>query len=218
MQQGEGGFVKDYRSKLGWEWWTDIHTAHLWEYICLRVNYEPSRFRGMEIGRGEMLESIGTMAARTGLTTQNVRTALEHLKRTGEITCKVTRYGLLIKAIKYAFFQGDDAQGNTQTNTEVTSQLTRKSQGTNTEVTTYKEIKKERRKRNKEERGASAPTLPEIREFVMEEGLTIDPDRFFNFYEGQELEDVRRESDRRLESKGTSMADYRKAAQDGRTA
>lgn len=143
MLQGENGYVKDYRSTLSWEWFTDVNTAHLWEYIRLRVNYEPSRFRGMEIRRGEMLESLPRIALNTGLTVQKVRTALEHLKSTGEITCKATRYGMMIFAVKYAFFQD---QGSAD-NTEVTRDTTLKQHGSNTEVTTYKEIKN---KRNKE--------------------------------------------------------------------
>ena len=182
--QGEGGFVKDYRSKLDWEWFTDPKTAHLWEYICLRVNYEPSRFRGIEIRRGEMLESINTISKNTGLSEKNVRTALEHLKSTGEVACKRTRYGLLINAIKYAHFQSQERETGTQTGTQPEDEVAMKWQGSGNEVATYKEEKEIKKVRNKEER--IAPTLEEIKSFVKEEKLTIDPVRFFNFYEGQD--------------------------------
>ena len=182
--QGEGGFVKDYRSKLDWEWFTDPKTAHLWEYICLRVNYEPSRFRGIEIRRGEMLESINTISKNTGLSEKNVRTALEHLKSTGEVACKRTRYGLLINAIKYAHFQSQERETGTQTGTQPADEVAMKWQGSGNEVATYKEYKEIKKVRNKEER--AAPTLDEVKQFVKEEGLTIDPARFFNFYESQD--------------------------------
>ena len=181
--QGEGGFVKDYRSKLDWEWFTDPKTAHLWEYICLRVNYEPSRFRGIEIRRGEMLESIKTISKNTGLSEKNVRTALEHLKSTGEVACKPTRYGLLINAIKYAHFQSQERETGTQPEYEVAM----KWQGSGNEVATYKESKEYKEvKKERRERGTSAPTLEEVKEFIHEEKLTIDPVRFFSFYEGQD--------------------------------
>lgn len=147
MPQGENGYVKDYRSTVDWEWFTDVNTAHLWEYIRLRVNYEPSRFRGMVIRRGEMLESIPVIASKTGLSVQNVRTALKHLKMTGEIECNVTRYGLLIFAVKYAFFQDQQSTANTPPQLE----LTRNQHGTNTELTTYKENKNIRNKEIKKE-------------------------------------------------------------------
>ena len=185
--QGEGGFVKDYRSKLDWEWFTDPKTAHLWEYICLRVNYEPSRFRGIEIRRGEMLESIKTISKNTGLSEKNVRTALEHLKSTGEVACKPTRYGLLINAIKYAHFQSQERETGTQTGTHPEYEVAMKWQGSGNEVATYKESKEYKEvKKERRERVASAPTLEEVKEFIQEEKLTIDPVRFFNFYEGQD--------------------------------
>lgn len=185
--QGEGGFVKDYRSTVDWEWFTDPKTAHLWEYIRLRANYEPSRYRGMVINRGEFLESLPMIALRTGLSVKSVRTGLEHLQSTGEVACQPTRYGMLISVLKYTLYQDADPETGTQNGTppaqETAGNRHANRQGSGREVATYKESKKVRNKEIKKER--EAPTLPEIREFVREEKLTIDPDRFFNFYEGQ---------------------------------
>lgn len=183
MQQGEGGFVRDYRSTLDWEWFTDVNTAHLWEYIRLRVNYEPSRFRGMEIKRGQMLESIDTMAKRTGLTYSQVRTALKHLKKTGEVACTVTRYGMLISAVKYDDFQTMNRHLDTQLDTDVT----RRSQGDDTEIATYKEIKEiKEEKERKEDAGASPakapPTAAEVKSYADSIGYEIDADRFCDYY------------------------------------
>lgn len=200
--QGEGGFVKDYRSKLDWEWFTDPKTAHLWEYICLRVNYEPSRFRGIEIRRGEMLESINTISKNTGLSEKNVRTALEHLKSTGEVACKRTRYGLLINAIKYAHFQSQERETGAQTGAQPADEVAMKWQGSGNEVATYKEYKEIKKVRNKEER--VAPTLDEIKRFVKEENLTISPERFFRFYEGQDW----------ITSGGTPIRDWKAKARE----
>ena len=99
------GFVKLYRTTLEWEWYKDVNTAHLWLYILMRANYEPTRFKGMRIGRGQMLESLPVIAENTGLTVRNIRTALNHLKSTGEVTCKPTRYGTLITVVKYSTYQ-----------------------------------------------------------------------------------------------------------------
>ena len=183
--QGEGGFVKDYRSKLDWEWFTDPKTAHLWEYICLRVNYEPSRFRGIEIRRGEMLESIKTISKNTGLSEKNVRTALEHLKSTGEVACKPTRYGLLINAIKYAHFQSQERETGTQTGTQPEYEVAGKWQGSGNEVATYKESKeyKEIKKERSVYGSFAPPTREELQDYIRETGSSVDPDRFFDYYE-----------------------------------
>lgn len=104
--QGKSGFVKTYRTLLDWEWFDDPHTAHLWQYILLRVNYEPSQFKGLTIDRGQMLESVASMAAHTGMSVRQTRTALSHLESTGEVTRKVTRHGSLITVHNYAVYQG----------------------------------------------------------------------------------------------------------------
>ena len=103
--QGEGGYVRLYRSTLEWEWFKDVNTAHLWNYILMRANYKPARFKGLRIGRGQFIESIATMAENTGLTPKEVRTALNHLKRTNEVACKGTRYGTIVSVVKYSTYQ-----------------------------------------------------------------------------------------------------------------
>lgn len=103
--QGEQGYIKLFRSLMSWEWFDDERTLKLWIYLLLRVNYEPSRFRGIEIGRGEVLESLNTIAENTKMSVKNVRTALNHLKATGEVACKRTRYGMLISVLKYSLYQ-----------------------------------------------------------------------------------------------------------------
>ena len=45
--------------------------------------------------RGQRVASLAKLADETGLTVKQVRTALEHLKRTGEVTHTATsKYGL----------------------------------------------------------------------------------------------------------------------------
>ena len=178
----KGGFVKDYRSTLDWEWFTDVNTAHLWEYIRLRVNYEDSSYRGITVRRGEMLESIRKIAERTGMTVQNVRTSLSHLQNTGEVTCKPTRQGMLINAVNYAKFQGLDVEGNTPTNTQTNTQ----SNTPPVPVIRNKEIKNKRNKRE-----AQPPTLSEIREYIEAEKLSVKPERFHDYYEARGWRNVK---------------------------
>lgn len=169
----KGGFVKDYRSTLDWEWFTDVNTAHLWEYIRLRVNYEDSTYRGITIRRGEMLESIRKMAANTGLTVRNVRTALNHLLNSKQITCQVTQYGLLINAVNYAKFQGLDVEGDTLNDTRTDTPP----------APQPAPIIRNKERKKKEYREAQPPTLSEISEFIEAEKLNVKPEKFFTYYQ-----------------------------------
>ncbi|MFQ7727735.1 MAG: hypothetical protein ACLRI7_15465 [Ruthenibacterium lactatiformans] len=64
-------------------------------HLLLTVNYEPQRWQGIAVERGQRVASLAKLADETGLTVKQVRTALEHLKRTGEVTHKATsKYGL----------------------------------------------------------------------------------------------------------------------------
>ena len=101
----QGGYVKLYRSTLDWEWFKEPATTHVWLYILMRANWEPSKYKGIRIKRGEMLESLAVMADKTGLSIQQIRTAIKRLKSTGEITTKSTRHGTLITVVKYSTYQ-----------------------------------------------------------------------------------------------------------------
>lgn len=177
----EEGFVKIYRSLLNWEWFDDAKTLQVWIYILLRVQYEDTRWRGIQIKRGQMLESLPTIAKNTGMSVQSVRTAILHLKSTCNLTCKSTRYGLLISVIKWADFQGRAEPINTQINTEINRESTRNQQR-------IKKVKKEKKKEERVKReddssSFSPPSLSDVSEYVEKNHLNVDPERFWLYYQ-----------------------------------
>ena len=82
----DGGFVLVHRSLLKWEWYDDINTTRLFLHLLLTVNYEPQKWQGVMIERGQRVASFSKLSNETGLTIKQIRTALEHLKRTGEVS------------------------------------------------------------------------------------------------------------------------------------
>ena len=179
------GYIKLYRSYIDWEWFSDYKTAHLWTYLLCRAQWEDTRWRGIQIRRGQLLESLPSIASKTGMSVRSVRTALNHLKSTGEVTDEVTGFGRLITIVKYEEYQGQDFEDDRLSDRLSDREPTGYRQGSDREPTAYKEVKEvKNNKKNKEER--AAPTLEEVKQFVKEEGLTIDPARFFNFYESQD--------------------------------
>ena len=54
------------------------------------ANHEDQKWEGVTIKRGQRVTSYQHLADETGLTYQKVRTALNNLKSTGEITSKST--------------------------------------------------------------------------------------------------------------------------------
>lgn len=103
------GFIKLHRRILDWEWYRDIPVRVLFEHLILKANYKNLRFCGENIQRGELATSRRSLAAETGLSEQQVRTALDKLRGTGEISSQAKGKFTLIRINNYAFFQnGDD--------------------------------------------------------------------------------------------------------------
>lgn len=192
------GFIVIQRKLLEWEWHDDPNTLALWIHILLITNWKPNRWHGIEIPRGSCLRSLGTLSEETGMTVQNIRTAITHLKSTGEITTKSTRYGLLINVINYAKYQDIPVEGNTVSNTIPNNELTGNQHGTNTELTTLEQsnnsnketiIKKKEEITNviskKEKPRFVPPTVEEVREYCDSRYSIVDPEAFVAFYESK---------------------------------
>lgn len=99
------GYIMLYRSLLDWQWYDDINTKVLFIHLLLTVNYEPQEWHGLTIERGQRVSSYANIAKETGLSVQSVRTAINHLISTGELTHKATsKYGLFT-VVNYDKFQ-----------------------------------------------------------------------------------------------------------------
>ncbi|MEG0878002.1 MAG: hypothetical protein RSE10_06000 [Oscillospiraceae bacterium] len=116
------GFIILYRSILGWEWYDDINTKILFLHLVLTVNYEDKPWHGMVIKRGQRVCSLSKLAIETGLSIKNIRTALDHLKQTGEVAHGIALKSGLFTVNNYDIYQqvadktADNGQANWQAN------------------------------------------------------------------------------------------------------
>lgn len=74
------------RKIMEWEWYTEPKTSHLFIHCLLRANFKDNRYQGIAIKRGQFLTSIAKLSIETGLSFQEVRTALKRLNATHELT------------------------------------------------------------------------------------------------------------------------------------
>lgn len=81
----ENGYIKLHRKIINWRWYKAPLTKHLFEHLLIIANIEESNFENITVKRGECVSSIRKLAADTGLTEKEVRTALKHLKGTQEV-------------------------------------------------------------------------------------------------------------------------------------
>ena len=76
------GFVKFQRKIVDWEWYKDIPVRVLFEHLIYTVNWREQQWQGKTINRGQRVASLECLAYETGLSVQQVRTALKKLEKT----------------------------------------------------------------------------------------------------------------------------------------
>ena len=108
------GFVLLYRQITEWEWYQNPNTFRVFLHCLLMANFADARFEGRDIKRGQFVTSLPSLSKQTRLSIQQVRTALDHLKSTGEITDKAYPKYRVITVVKYNDYQMDNRQNNSQ--------------------------------------------------------------------------------------------------------
>ena len=131
-------YVKLFRRILDWEWYEDTNTFRLFMHILLNANYTPSRYKGYDIPEGACVFGYHSWSKQLNLSIQQLRTALDHLKSTGEITIKSTNKFSIVTLENWELWQ--IAEGRP------TSKSTNKQQTSNKQVTTSKEDKNIKKK------------------------------------------------------------------------
>lgn len=143
MEYNDNEFIKLNRKIIGWEWFTDIPASHLFIYCLLSANWKEGKFQGKLIQRGEFVTSLERMSGETGLSVQQVRTAISKLEKTGEITNRSFNKYRIIRVNNYCLYQGEQQTNN--------KQITNNQQTNNKQITTIEEYKNLRTKELKKE-------------------------------------------------------------------
>jgi biotin operon repressor len=101
----ESGFVRIYRSMLKWEWYDDANTMRVFLHLILTANYEPKKWHGITVERGQRVYSRSKLATELKMSEKNVRTAIKHLITTGEVANRSTREYSIITIKNYELYQ-----------------------------------------------------------------------------------------------------------------
>ena len=110
----KAGFILLYRQITEWEWYQNPNTFRVFLHCLLMANFTEGKFEGITVERGQFVTSLPTLSKQTRLTIQQVRTALDHLKSTGEITDRAYSKFRVITVVKYNEYQQDNRQDNSQ--------------------------------------------------------------------------------------------------------
>lgn len=129
----ENGWIKLHRKLVNWEWYDNTNVVRLFMHLLITANHEKSQWHGVEIGVGETIIGRESLGKTLGLSEQSIRTAINKLKSTNEITTKSTNKYTIVHIEKWASYQG-----------QATNRATNKQPTTNQQSTTLKEVKNEK--------------------------------------------------------------------------
>lgn len=122
------GWIKLQRQLKDWEWYKDQPTCKLFLHLLLTANHKPSRWQGVDILAGQIVVGRKSLAYETGLSEQQIRTALDKLKATSEITIKSTSKYSIISITKWDSYQSDQPAGEPTSNQQSTTNKNEKNE------------------------------------------------------------------------------------------
>lgn len=108
------GYIKLHRQITEWEWYKDIPVRVLFEHCLLKANHTEKKWQGLLIKKGSFVTSYEKLSIETGLSYKQVRTALNKLKRTGEVAHQTTSQYSIISVKNWSKFQIEGSQEGSQ--------------------------------------------------------------------------------------------------------
>jgi hypothetical protein len=127
------GWIKLHRQILEWEWYSDNNCFRLFLHLLLKANHKEKRFKGIELKVGSIVTSRDLLARETGLSSQQIRTALNKLISTSEVTSVTSSQGTIIQIVSYEKYQVS------------TNEITNEQPTINQRATTNNNVKKEKK-------------------------------------------------------------------------
>ena len=133
------GWIALHRQFTQWEWFDKPEMVQLFIYLLISATHEDTQWRGITIKRGQIVTSLEKIAFATSLSVRTIRTCLNRLKTTNEITVVATNKQTLITICNYDKYQGvgtdSDKRNDKQSDMPTDKQTTNKRQ-TNDKQTT----------------------------------------------------------------------------------
>jgi hypothetical protein len=173
------GWIKLHRQILEWEWYSDNNCFRLFLHLLLKANHKEKRFKGIELKVGSIVTSRDLLARETGLSSQQIRTALNKLISTNEITSKTSSQGTILQIVSYEKYQ------------VVTNEITNEQPTSNQQVTTNKNIKKEKKE-------IYIPEFNEFLEYAISQVPTVNKEDVKLKYESWKVNEWKDGNDKKI--------------------
>jgi hypothetical protein len=117
-------WVKLHRQFVDWGWYTSPNMPHLFIHLLLKANVEEGYYQGELIKRGQCVIGRKSLSAQTGISEQTLRTCLDKLKSTHEITIESKIKFSIVTILNYEKYQdqpGQNLDNQPPTNQQLTT-------------------------------------------------------------------------------------------------
>lgn len=178
---GSEGFIVINRKIRKWRWWGNPTAMAIWLYILVEANWTTGWWGGGSeaVQRGEFITSQLRMAEELQINYRTLHRYLKMFEDDGQIALEVTNKRTKISVINYAKYQDYNPGG-----AELTTQLTAiPSTQQSAEPTTNNRTRITKEQRNNNRESFVKPTLDELRAYIFENGFSVDPERFLDYYD-----------------------------------
>jgi hypothetical protein len=154
--------------------------------LLLKANHKEKRFKGIELKVGSIVTSRDLLARETGLSSQQIRTALNKLILTNEITSETSSQGTILQIVSYEKYQ------------VATNEITNEQPTSNQRVTTNKNV-------NKEKNEIYIPEFSEFLQFAIEQVTNINKDEVKLKYESWKVNEWKDGNNKQIKNWKTKL-------------
>lgn len=151
------GFIKLHRKLIAWGWYQDYVVKDVFLHLILNANFKDTPWRDTVLKKGQLIIGSKKLAEDLGFSRQQVRTALNKLKSTNEITIETTNRYSLVTIVNWSDYQSDDETATNKTTRKATNKQPTDNQQATSKQPQRNKDKKEKNKRNIPARAENVP-------------------------------------------------------------
>jgi len=170
------GWISIHRKMIDWEWYGDSNVFRLFMHLLLKVNHKDKKWRGIIIKSGSHMTGRKILSAELNLSEQQIRTALNKLKSTNDITIQATKDYSMISITNWDSYQG------------INQQITNEQPTSNQRATTNNNVNNDNNINNKDipdkprRKIFKKPTLEEVAEYCEERNNQVNAEQWIDHY------------------------------------
>lgn len=102
------GWIKIHRKIIDWQWFSDPNMVQVFLYLICLANTEDIQYKGITLHSGQIAISVATICERLKLSPRQVRTCLNRLKTTNELTIESTNQFSIITICNFDSYQVEE--------------------------------------------------------------------------------------------------------------